>query len=428
MILCFAADSAQVYFGGYVSGPRSIKIHDLPKQLFYGLCNLDCFPIQTGSKTSAFVCICCGQSLRLTSAMSASQVSESPDLSSVAGTSALEMEGPAKDMFNAVILGSAAELDQGQDPDSEIVKCQECSRDTDISKAQKIGSNKLGRKTSILHKCNECNALQMRMQRIFARRAALANDWSSLSADEKKDFVARSHALKGEELENQVEAQITMIKEQSTTLHTGAAGEFHPLSVWMAKGLTEEHCKALEKNAPKKWCPLLNDYTYQRMVESSGHVDKETIKNIASYQAAARDRRPSAEGQTPSKKAKDDKDKGGKALQRKTDLELKAKLRADSQAASKIISSLAPLISTGKLVMGGKILLPAVSSKLPDSVVQDARTCLRKLEIVDAAWKEVLGGTSPPIDADMQVDAIALLKKTATKTFQSLSTMIKLLE
>ena len=196
----------------------------------------------------------------------------------------------------------------------------------------------------------------------------------------------------------------------------------------MAKGLTEDHCKALEKNAPKKWCPLLNDYTYQRMVESSGHTDKETIKNVASYQAAALDRRPSAEGQTPSKKAKDEKEKEGKALQRKTDLELKAKLRADNNSANKIISSLAPVISTGKLIMGGKILLPAVSAKLPDSVAQDARTCLRKLEVADAAWKEVLGGSNPPADADMQVEAIALLKKTATKTFQSLSTMIKLLE
>ena len=79
-----------------------------------------------------------GQALQFTSAMSSSQVSEVPDPSSVAGPSALEMEGPAKNVVNAVIRSSAAELDQDHDPDAEHVKCQECSRDTDITKAQKV--------------------------------------------------------------------------------------------------------------------------------------------------------------------------------------------------------------------------------------------------------------------------------------------------
>ena len=213
-----------------------------------------------------------------------SQTTETPDVASVTSMSAFDSDGPAKDIFQSVIMGSMAEP-VGLDADANVVTCNECTREVDISVAQKIGSSKIGRKTSLLYKCNECNALAQRMNRMFAKRAALAADWSSLSTEQKKDFFSRSRSLQGEELLNGVMAEVTMMKEQRTSLNTGAQGEFHPISVWKNKGLTDEHCASLEAKAPKKWCPLLNDYTYQLMVQSSGHNDQEIIRNITAYKA-----------------------------------------------------------------------------------------------------------------------------------------------
>ena len=121
----------------------------------------------------------------------ASLISETPDVASVTTLSPLEAEGPAKDIFQSVVLGSMCD-EPLLEPDATIVQCTECTRDVDITVAQKVGSGRIGRKTNALYKCNECNALQSRMSRMFAKRASLASDWSLLSADQKKDFIART--------------------------------------------------------------------------------------------------------------------------------------------------------------------------------------------------------------------------------------------
>ena len=78
----------------------------------------------------------------------------------------------------------------------------------------------------------------------------------------------------------------------------------------------------LKKNAPKKWNAVINQYTYQFMIDATGHKDKDVTKNATAYNAAeARSPAP------PAKKAKKDnsEQKAAEAQQKKEEQEMKQK-------------------------------------------------------------------------------------------------------
>ena len=220
-----------------------------------------------------------------------------------------------------------------------------------------------------------------------------------------------------------MQAVVAMSKEQRTSVNTGAIGEFLPLGMWKAKGLTDEQLSSLESKAPKRWCPLLlGDYTFQLMVQNSGHKDEEIVTNRTTYTASDSSAPP------PAKRLKDDpalqRVKEDKALQKK----LAVKVKMDIAQATKIVSLLAPLIAQGKMLMGGRLLQLGVSSRIPACVMEAASNCLRQLEIADASWKTVLSDGPPPSAKEVQIDASNDLKKTASKAFQALSSMLKLID
>ena len=202
---------------------------------------------------------------------------------SLAGTS-VEAAGPAKEIFQAVVLGTEAEMDPPHDDDSDIVTCIECDRPLEKAKCQQVGAaKKLKKGQNALFKCNECNALRSRMNRMFAHLAGLAQDWLKLTHEQKADFMLRSHALAKEELMHGMAAHIEMSKTVSTDVHRGNEGEYLPLSVYEAKGYSKEHLANIEKNAPKLFNASLGDWTFQVFVESSGVKDSEITMNKTSY-------------------------------------------------------------------------------------------------------------------------------------------------
>ena len=374
---------------------------------------------------------CLGEALSICT-MSSSSTSEQADLFAVAA-SALEGEGPAKNIFQQIVLGSTAES-VGMCDDLHAVTCNECNREVDPNLCQKVGSVRVVKKSS-LYRCNDCHALQARLKRLFSKRSGLAADWTAMSKEEKRDFVARAGALKGEELENGIDTAISLSKEQQSVLHTGACGEFLPLSVWLVRGLSPDHIKSLEKNAAKRWNAQIGDYSYQFMIDSSGHTDSETTKNSTSYEPLS-GKRACAEVAVPLKRGKVDEEKKAadaerkavEAAKRQLEVQQRQKAKADIISASKVVSGLAAVLSTGKIVMTGKILLPAVSAKVPTCITMDASDMLHKLEVADASWKRVLGGEPVPMQADMQPDKINELKKAAAKIFSTVAAMVKLSE
>ena len=358
------------------------------------------------------------------------------DISSAMGEAvdqllALDVEGPAKDLFEQVMHGSALEGAPNQFEDgTSTVERVECNREVETDRAQKVGQKKRG--GTQFYKCNDCNALASRMVRIMARKSQLAKDWAGLTPEMKKDFMARAHHLSREELEHGMETRVVMSKEQVSNVTTGANGDYLPLSMWASKGLSAAQLKALENNAPKIWNPVVNDHCYQFMIQSAGHSDSEITRNGIQYETGPDKRSQQHQPSTGSQSKKPKHDPAQKAIdaqRRKEEQEQKLKRKNEVTTASKLIAMIAPVLATGKSLMSGKIVQSAsTASKIPAIVLDESRSVLNKLEFADMKWKDVLGGGPVPHAKELQANEIHELKKAASKAFTNLSSMLKLVE
>ena len=55
-------------------------------------------------------------------------------------------------------------------------------------------------------------------------------------------------------------------QDHATIIKTTFGGDYPPLSVYEPKGYTKEQLNNLEKNAPKRFDPAINDWSYQHMI------------------------------------------------------------------------------------------------------------------------------------------------------------------
>lgn len=372
------------------------------------------------------------------------------DTSSTAGSAAadqadglaglsVEAAGPAKEIFQTAVLGTDAEI-ASPDEDADVVTCIECYRSLERVKCQQVGTGKkLKKNQNALFKCNECNALRSRMNRMFQHRGGLAQDWLKLSHEQKADFMLRSHALAKEELVHGVEAHIEMTKTMSTDVHHGQEGEYLPLSVYEARGYSKEHLANIEKNAPKQFNVSLGDWTFQVFVESSGSRDSEVVTNRTAYAPASKRASSATDpSHTPSakknktmcpgkeelasqKKAQHEADQAA----RKEAAEQQAARKVELQFSKKVLSMLAPVIIEGHQLLRGKCNQASIASKLPDCVLKECNELMRQVELANNLWQEVMAGQKPPAEL-MEMTKVTELKKRATKAFSGLATMINI--
>ena len=351
----------------------------------------------------------------------------------------VEAAGPAKEIFQSVVLGTDAEI-VPPDEDADMVTCIECDRPLERVKCQQVGAGKkLKKGQHALFKCNDCNALRSRMNRMFQHRGGLAQDWLKLSHEQKADFMLRSHALAKEELVHGVEAHIEMTKTMSTDVHHGQEGEYLPLSVYEAKGYSKEHLANIQKNAPKQFNASLGDWTFQVFVESSGSRDSEVVTNKTAYGLAGKRASSATEAShTPSAKKNKIQCPGKEELAsqkkaqheaeqaaRKEAAEQQAARKVELQFSKKVLSMLAPVMIEGHQLIRGKCSQASIASKLPDCVLKERTELMRQVELANNLWQEVMAGQKPPAEF-MQINKVTELKKKATKAFSGLATMINI--
>ena len=84
------------------------------------------------------------------------------------------------------------------------------------------------------------------------------------------------------------------------------------------------------------------------------------------------------------------------------------------------------MIIEGNQLVRVKCLQVVLASKLPECVVQECSDRMRKLELEQNAWQDVITGGEAPTQPQMQMDAILKLKEDAAKSFQGLATMISI--
>ena len=341
-----------------------------------------------------------------------------------AATSSIEAPGAAKDIFANAVLGT--EADTVQQVDGPLVQCHECMQEVDKAACQQVGK-RVGKQKGMF-KCNACNALKSRMNRMFEKNGQLAKDWMRMLPDEKTDFMARSKHLQKEELLSGVQATVEMSKSISTSMEHQNMGEFLPVSVYRSKGYSDEHIAALEKSANN---PVLNDWVYQLMIEGSGVKDKETVSNNSIFSPAVKRQPEETAGASSAKRCKVNEEKKAEeaakkaadAAARKHELEQRTHRKNDLQMAKKIVALLAPVMVEGMQVCR-QSKNSTISAKLPECMVQDANELFRKIETANLAWQDVIQGAEAPKTLTMQLEALTALKKDAAKAFSGMSVMI----
>lgn len=337
---------------------------------------------------------------------------------------ATEANGPAKELFDTMVNGIDADV---EDEEVKEVLCQDCQRDLPSASCQEIGNKKVGRKKLVYYRCNQCHAARARISRLVSRKGSLAADWAKVPDDQKKDFIMRASELKSEELEKGMAVFMSMQKENVESVNSSTAGEYYPLSVYAAKGYSEENLKGIEESAPKKFDAVLKDWTFQYMVDGSGAKTEENTKNITSYEPVGQPsrKRDSAALEDQSKNLKDsEKQKKKDEAEKKKAAEKQA--RADKAIAQKVAAIITPLITQGSGLLRHKARLPKIAAKLPAFVTDECIGCLDELELLDAVWKEVINGHPAPSQTCYQMEHVNGLKKKAAKMFENLAYMIKM--
>ena len=341
-----------------------------------------------------------------------------------------ETPGPGHEPFVMVMHGINHESAPAEDEDETMATCNDCGLDKKIEEMQKMGSATKGRGKKVSYRCNTCNACRGRLARMMSKRGELAVDWAGLDEAERRDFFARCNAFEKDELQAGLLSTLELRKELKSTLTAAHEGSYYPLSVYAQQGYNEQHLKNIELTAPSKFDAAINDWVYQKMIDSNGVVDSSTTCNVQTSVPAAQSR---------AKRARDEHDaadpKQAKAEQRKEalakkleekqkELEVKKKLAEDKKLAIKITSMLSPCITFGADLIRHKA--PKVSGKVPDTFVQDAKLQLSNLECADIMWKEVLKGGPAPTEPHMQLKEVTEAVKKANKTFNNVSVMIKI--
>jgi hypothetical protein len=311
--------------------------------------------------------------------------------------------------------------DVADDPEADT-ECVDCGRRVQIKDCQKTGGSK-GRKK--LYKCNGCNALRSRMNRVLKHKGCLAEDWQTLSNEAKQTFMSKSGVLTGEALKEGMMATISFYRENSDSRKSESTGEFLPLAVYTAKGYTEEHIKQIEAKGVKKFDEALNDYVYQLFVDSSGQKTEEVIKNKVRYQKLDTLNKPMSsddEEEAKKKKAKTSESSKKDEVAKKKEQDKQA--RKDKLLADKICKLIEPTLSAGTSLIRYKVRLPAFDKKIPDFVKDECTEFLSKLEMVDALYKS----GQIPTEEQFQLDKVTELKKNASKAFDSLQLLVKMIE
>ena len=349
-----------------------------------------------------------------------------------------ETPGPGLDPFVKIMHGLSHEdvADVADEAGDGVATCNDCGAEKNINVMQKMGSAsgaKRGKKHQ--YRCNTCNACRSRLNRLLVRRGDLAVDWSGLGEDAKRDFYARCNQLEKDDLQAGVISTVELHKELKSTVTSAHEGKYYPLSVYAAKGYNEHHLKTIENTAPKKFDYEINDWVYQKFIDSSGVADSSITTNlqVLTTKPQASAKRARGEGAStcsdPSKKSKAEERKEALAKKledKKIELELKKKLADEKKLATRITSMLSPCITCGADLIRHKA--PKVAGQVPDTYVQDAKSQLNNLELADIAWKEVLKGGAAPTDPNWELKSIQDAIKKANKTFTTVSTLIKIAE
>jgi hypothetical protein len=173
-------------------------------------------------------------------------------------------------LYGQTILGSEA-THEDPDPDGQkMVTCSRCSQKVAADACQKPGSSK-GQKQNF--KCNKCNTLYSRVNRLLKHGTEMAKDWTKISTEEKTKFMQDHCDTMGDDLAS---AMLEFTREVKSTVRATNLGEYLPVSVYETRGFSQTAIDNIKKKCPSRFDASLGEETYQYMVVGGGEINEDT--------------------------------------------------------------------------------------------------------------------------------------------------------
>jgi len=345
------------------------------------------------------------------------------------------------------------------------------------------------RAKKVIYKCKPCNGCRSRLERLFKRGGQIAEDWLNLTDSEKADFVKKHAELYGDDLASAV---TEFVKVHSSTTQASNLGDFHPLSIYAARGYSAELLKNIERNCPKEYNNDLKCWTYQLMVKGGGQIDKDTKINKRTHmpkvgKTARKERlkRQASNASTQSQRAaestaaspkrrrilrktsscasaasvashastgsgkKDDSDKRekrekeGKHNDLKDKASPKRKGKGNPKASPKkkpmkgpnykqhakaVVSAVAPTLSSLQHIVDTKLANAKIATSVPAWLATETIEAHKVAISVSQVWSDVLSTGTYVEGSSMTKEEVMEWKKKASKTIDSINVIIAMTE
>lgn len=302
------------------------------------------------------------------------------------------------------------------------VMCYRCERYWDKNECQTIGRGKK------IYKCNACNALQSRINRVCRQSNALATDWCHTTPEQQKEFYRDWQLLEGDALKIQMEVSVGFTTKTSSKAYNKDGGKYLPLSVYVTAGYSEAACENIKKMCSSKFDPILNEPVCCLDVQERGHEASEeqeqcrTMRPLATTRPATRPALATEEEVKPDKRHKGNKNTGAGQAEGDKDDKVPKKTQNFKPQAKKLIGGIAPMLSQLKNVIT-IVTTSAASDRLPPYMVENIKTTYTSLTLANDRWTGVLNNAGAEPDK-VEIDKANDMVKQSAKFMKDLGTVL----
>lgn len=210
--------------------------------------------------------------------------------------SAQSLAGNSADGSAELVQQPAREAMPLAEAGQNVSQCVSCKKPVNEENAVVVTRQNEKASEKQAMRCQACHALKARISRLLSKHGNVTEDWTNVTAEEKKAFYANSQNLYGPDLLCRMQETITESKRTSSTVSFEGTGEYFD-EVDMKKKYHDkpEQLQSVLANTMTYFCPvrqvlLYEDVKYKRTVkdtEERSKTEKRKIQVIPTEQSSS---------------------------------------------------------------------------------------------------------------------------------------------
>ena len=251
-------------------------------------------------------------------------------------------------------------------------------------------------------RCKACHALKSRINRVISKHGSLAQDWTNVTEEQKKEFYKNFQSAAGEDLIARMQETVVESKRLSTKVEFEGTGEYIDENDMNQRYANKpEQLANLFANTRRFYCPvrqvwMYEDVTYKRTAtdtEEVSKVEKRKVQKIPTNQGSGDDGNDGSLAKKPKKNKQgtgsDDlpKIKAGekKKIIKRMELLTSKRLQVMDLCAKAKAEKLKTLVPVYVLEAADKLIDEALqfSTKVEDALAKEHGNVKEILEIAD---------------------------------------------